>query len=396
LFMIRICAGDPSPWLRQYKGKKPLYACILSFTETGLMPHISAAGSTPQARRYTAIADAAFLTDRLTSDLTNRPDQPRPYPLPRLKAGISPAVIARALLTQQNIPIQLLSTGLPEALPVPHIALPQVIAKSVHTGQAMSLEQVQTLFESGLCWGERLAQQCLNSCSDSGPDSYPNSYLIVGECVVGGTTTAQAVLTALGYPVAGRMSSSHANSNHLQKQALVNQGLSQWQPQHFPANRRALSAVAACGDPMQAVAAGIAISASQRVGVLLAGGSQMLAVYALAKALAKTLAFEAETGRETQARYPWKIQRIVVGTTRWVTEDKSADTQAIAQEIGAPYLASEINFSQSPYFQLRAYEQGFVKEGVGAGGCAIAAHLYQGWNSSQIRHAVEAELRRSL
>ncbi|MEO0887984.1 MAG: TIGR00303 family protein, partial [Cyanobacteria bacterium J06648_10] len=57
------------------------------------------------------------------------------------------------------------------------------------------------------------------------------------------------------------------------------------------------------------------------------------------------------------------------------------------------YLASQISFGQSPYVQLRAYEQGFVKEGVGAGGCAIAAHLYKEWGQSQLRHAVEAQLR---
>ncbi len=360
--MIRICAGDPSDWLRQYTGKKPLFACIFSFTETGLIEHISAAGTTAQARQYTAIADAEFLASRHAQTSLQT------HPLPPLKAGISPAAISRAILSQQNIPFQLLSTGLPEALCVPHIALPQVLAKPIHTGKAMTCNQVQTLFESGLYWGKQLAQQCLGS------------YLIVGECVVGGTTTAQAILTALGYAVAERMSSSHANGNHRQKQDLVNEGLRQSKRQQHTA----LSAVAACGDPMQAVAAGMTLSASQQVGVLLAGGSQMLAIYALAQALAPT------TG------YLWKTQQIVVGTTRWVIEDSSADTSAIAQAIGAPYLASEINFSQSPYFQLRAYERGFVKEGVGAGGCAIAAHLYQGWNSSQLRHAVEAELRHCL
>jgi uncharacterized protein (TIGR00303 family) len=385
--MIRICAGDPGPWLRQYTGKKPLFACILSFTETGLIPGISAAGTTPQARRYTAIADAEFLAaDRPTS--RSQPRSPT-HPLPPLKAGISPAFITRAVLTQQNIPFQLLSTGLPEALDAEHIALPQVMAKSVHTAQAMSLSQVQSLFESGLYWGEQLAQRCLGS------------YLIVGECVVGGTTTAQAVLTALGYSVAGRMSSSHANSNHQQKQHLVHQGLRRWHEQGDGAKpltplQTALSAIAACGDPMQPVAAGMALAASQQVGVLLAGGSQMLAVYALAKALAKALPTERVSPNLFSSPYLWQTQRVVVGTTRWVIEDSSACTQAIAQDLGAPYLASEINFSQSPYFQLRAYEQGFVKEGVGAGGCAIAAHLYKGWSNSQLRHAVESELRQSL
>jgi len=31
-------------WLEQYRGKLPVFACILGFTETGLIPGISAAG----------------------------------------------------------------------------------------------------------------------------------------------------------------------------------------------------------------------------------------------------------------------------------------------------------------------------------------------------------------
>lgn len=359
--MIRTCAGNPGAWLAQYQGIKPLYACILSFTKTGLLPQISAAGLTPQDRLHTALADGEFLAGTGGQ-----------YPLPTLKAGISPAVISRAVLAQQKIPFHLLSTGLPEPLSAPHISLPQVIAEPVHTGRAMTCQQVTDLFEAGLYWGHKLAEQC------------SGSYLILGECVVGGTTTAQAVLMALGYSVAGRMSSSHPTGNHPQKQALVEQGLCGWRAW---GEQSALGMIAAVGDPMQAIAAGITLAASQQVGVLLAGGSQMLAVYALAQAL---------SGRSPQPQIQnTQKQRIVVGTTRWIVEDESADTVAIAQAIGAPYLASEINFSQSPYVQLRAYERGFVKEGVGAGGCAIASHLYKKWNRSQLRHAVEAELKRS-
>ena len=135
---------------------------------------------------------------------------------------------------------------------------------------------------------------------------------------------------------------------------------------------------------MQLVVAGMLLAASNRGGVLLAGGAQMLAVYALARAIAQ------------QQQIAWRPDQVVVGTTRWVIEDQSADTVAIARILGAPYLASQIDFSQSPYFQLRTYERGFVKEGLGAGGCAIAAHLYRGWTQTQLRHAVEAELRRCL
>ena len=378
--MIRTCAGDPSAWLIQYQAHRPLFACILSFTETGTIQHISAAGTTPDARRYTALADGELLSVGRSY-----------HRLPPLKAGVSPAIISRAVLSRQNIPVHLLSTGLPDALKAPHIALPKVIAQSVKTGQAMTYDQVKALFESGLYWGHRLAQQCLDS------------YLILSECVVGGTTTAQAVLTALGYNVADRMSSSRHTSNHQQKRSLVEQGLRCWRSRHsFSSDFSPLAAIAAVGDPMQAVAAGVVLSASKHVGILLAGGSQMLAVYAIAQALSgeghiqnRQLQSRWFQNRWFQNRWLQNKQRVVVGTTRWVVEDTSADTVAIARAIGAPYLASEINFSRSPYFQLRAYERGFVKEGVGAGGCAIASHLYKKWTNAQLRHAVESELRKS-
>ncbi len=368
--MIRTQAGDADAWLSQHQGHRPVFVCILSFTETGLIPNISAAGTTPQARQYTALADAELLFNG---------EKRRRYPLIQLAAGVSPAVISRAVLRQQNISMHLLSTGLPHPLSLPHISLPQVMAQPIQTGQAMGSNQVRALLQSGLDWGRKLAKR--------------GSYLLIGECVVGGTTTAQAVLTALGYRVQGCMSSSHLRSNHRQKQVLVDQGIAAWQGHSEAINRSALdrsalplAAVTAVGDPMQIVAAGMAIAASRQSGVLLAGGAQMLAVYALAQALAQS---------EISA-YSWQREQVVVGTTRWVIEDPSADTVKIAKAIGAPYLASQIDFSQSPYFQLRAYERGFIKEGMGAGGCAIAAHLHQQWTKSQLCHAVEAELRACL
>ncbi|MGB3790893.1 MAG: TIGR00303 family protein [Phormidesmis sp.] len=358
--MIRICAEgtlkESHTWLSRYRDKKPLFVCILSFTETALIPDISAAGNTPQDRLITAAADGEYLLQGT--------------PLPRLSAGISPAAITRAVLLDQAIDCQLISTGLPTPLSVPHIALPQTIAKPVQTGQAMSISEADTLFRWGQALGRQLSERCYGR------------YLIIGECVVGGTTTAQAVLTGLGYTVANRMSSSLLLGNHQQKQALVDQGLAEWKARRRQSEQlSALGLVAAVGDPMQIVAAGMTLAASKQCGILLAGGSQMLAVYGLAKMLAQ------EKG------LVWRSAQVIVGTTRWLIEDASADTVAIAQQIGAAYLASEIDFSQSPYMQLRAYERGFVKEGVGAGGCAIAAHLYGKWTRSQLRHAVEAQLR---
>lgn len=365
--MIRLCAetnpGEGHQWLNRYRGKKPLFVCVLSFTETALIPDISAAGDTLQDRLSVAAADANYLLKGTS--------------LVPLSAGVSPAVITRSILCGQTIDCQLISTGLPKALSVPHLSLPRTIAKPIQTGQAMSIAEANMLFYLGQDLGHRLAKRLAKQCQAS--------YLVIGESVVGGTTTAQAVLTGLGYAVASQMSSSLRLGNHSQKQTLVIQGLANWKTRwNQPQQASVMGLVAAVGDPMQIVTAGIALSASQSCGVLLAGGSQMLAVYSLCKALAQ------------EKRTVWQPEQVVVGTTRWVVEDASADTVAIARQVGATYLASEISFSQSPYMQLRAYEQGFVKEGVGAGGCAIAAHLYGQWTRSQIRHAVEGQLQQSI
>jgi len=90
--MIRVYTqiAQGHQWLQQYQGRKPILACILGFTATALIPSISAAGATPEDRKYTAIADAEFLVNGVTP-------QPR-YPLPPLVAGASPVLISRAVL----------------------------------------------------------------------------------------------------------------------------------------------------------------------------------------------------------------------------------------------------------------------------------------------------------
>ena len=53
----------------------------------------------------------------------------------------------------------------------------------------------------------------------------------------------------------------------------------------LPPDADPLAVIAAVGDPMQIAVAGMAIAASQHRPVLLAGGTQMLAVHALMQAL---------------------------------------------------------------------------------------------------------------
>jgi NaMN:DMB phosphoribosyltransferase len=104
--------------------------------------------------------------------------------------------------------------------------------------------------------------------------------LVLAECVPGGTTTAQAVLTALGFEVGDLISGSARHPPHRLKSALVAQGL---QKAGLIKGCGAEAVLAAVGDPFQVVAAGLLVGAARsQQPVLLGGGSQMLAVLALA------------------------------------------------------------------------------------------------------------------
>ena len=344
-------------WLQRHQGKKPLLVCVLGFTETGLIPGISAAGATPHDRQFTAIADAEFLWNGVRA-------QPK-YPLPPLQMGASPVLISRAIVEALQIPVHLFNAGLPHPPSIPAIDLGGTPAHCLSQGHALDLAMVEHLLQQGLRWGEQLAAQV------------PGSYVILGECVVGGTTTALAILTGLGFNAQGKVNSSHPDCNHNQKWELVKTGLERFG--HSFSSLNPLALVAAVGDPMQVVVAGMAIAASRTAGVLLAGGTQMLAVYGLLRAIAQTFNLD------------WQPEQIVVGTTRWVAEDPTGDTIGLAELIGSvPLLATQLSFADSRFQTLRSYEQGFVKEGVGAGGCAIAAHLFQNWQQREILQAIEA------
>jgi uncharacterized protein (TIGR00303 family) len=346
-------------WLNKYQGSVPLFACVLGFTATGLIEGISAAGATSDDRKYTALADAEFLVNGVNPTLIPK------YPLPPLTLGASPVFISRTVVEGFNLPVYLFNAGLPQPPHVPCFDVGGIPANCVTTGKALPLNIVKHLYQQGLSWGEKLA------------DLVVGSYLILGECVVGGTTTALALLTGLGINAQGKVNSSHPTCNHQQKWSVVQQGLSNAGFLSQLGKVNPLELVAGIGDPMQIFVAGIAISASTKVGVMLAGGTQMLAVYALIQALGEQLS------------YPVNYSNIVVGTTRWVAEDPTGDTLGLAQNIGrVTFLATTLNFANSSYPSFQAYEQGFVKEGVGAGGTAIASHLL-GWTSDDLIREID-------
>jgi NaMN:DMB phosphoribosyltransferase len=194
--------------------------------------------------------------------------------------------------------------------------------------------------------------------------------LVLAECVPGGTSTAQAALTALGLPVADLVSGSALHPPMQLKRRLVEAGLQRAALGPDPSPQAILAAV---GDPFQAVAAGLLLGAMESgQPVLLAGGSQMLAVLALAlRALPRADRSALTAG-------------VTLGTTAWLAAESLAGRPALAEllarleralSVEILALHSGLRFHDSRHQALRDYERGYVKEGVGAGALVLLAQL---------------------
>ncbi len=216
-------------------------------------------------------------------------------------------------------------------------------SRCVSTGCAQNYEDVRELFYSGLEIGAEISDQV--------------EYIILGECVPAGTTTALGVLTALGISAAGLVSSSLQMANHDTKSRLITDGLNAAALTLAEVQERPLKSVAALGDPMQPFVAGVALAASTKVPVILGGGSQMLAVYALAQAILKS---------DMKVLDRSERRRVSVVTTKWVVDDKTSNVGELSRILGAPFACACPNFYLSKHEGLRSYEDGNVKEGVAA------------------------------
>ena len=93
----------------------------------------------------------------------------------------------------------------------------------------------------------------------------------------------------------------------------------------------------------------------------------------------------------------YKKENVSIGTTRYIVEDTDAGFLDTVKKIDdIPVLVSDPKLDKSSIDGLRSYSEGFVKEGVGAGGSIVAAVLKTGINSEQFLKLVEEEYNRVL
>ncbi len=179
-------------------------------------------------------------------------------------------------------------------------------------------------------------------------ESLPDERLVVGETIPGGTTTALAVLTALGERAS--VSSSLAENPLERKRRVVEEALTTSDLAPGDGAGDPVETLRLVGDPVLAAVAGVVVGATATdTRVTLAGGTQMGA----AAALVRHAGVDADLSQ---------------ATTSFVAEDESADVAALAADLDVDLTVTDPGFDRLDHPAADAYEAGQAKEGVGMGG----------------------------
>ena len=376
-------AEQGKTFLKAAQDRQPVFILTVAYSATVQLPGVSGAGVTAELRELTAAADAEILAHGKARCLPDGvPSNPTGAP--------GPSIITRAAFDLlPAMPYVCVDAGLKISAAVPGLrklagAGP---AEATSTGQALGKDDARAkqLWQAGLELGAVLGRQYA-----------PSGYLILAESVPGGTTTALGLLLGLGLEAEHRVSSSMPDNAHNLKLEVVRAGLAAAGARKGSFATRPLAAAAALGDPMQPAVAGLALAASAYCPVVLGGGTQMAAVLALLAALRQSPlpGFE-ETLADSNP------ENIALVTTRWVSADPTADLAGLGGEIeqrfgalGSPYFAANLDFGAASYPPMRLYEQGYVKEGVGAGAAAFAAMLATRSDAAALLPTIEQVYRR--
>lgn len=307
-----------------FSPERPVFCAILANTILSTIPGVSGAGPSAEKTLLTPVLDAELITHGSITSVPAKPNTPTGCP--------TPAVITRAMVDLCKIQPVFVNAGLSNRPTVPCIDVYGKTGGDPRAGPAVPM--AQDLFIRGTVIG-----RMLSSYSD---------LLVLGECVPGGTTTALCILRALGYPAS--VSSSFVKNPLSVKEEICRAALARIKAD---AITEPLDIVQYAGDPMMPVAAGIIHSYSEQI--LLAGGTQMLAVAALAKSLG--------------------IRVPPVVTTSYVRDDASANVGQIADLIGVMMYYVDPSFGDIGHANLARYCNGEVKEGTGAGGAMCLASM---------------------
>jgi uncharacterized protein (TIGR00303 family) len=224
-----------------------LFLLVISNTKVAEIPGITVAGESLEIARYTPPADAEYLFYERPVCIDTVPITPAGHP--------TPAIITKAVRELTNMPIMVVRSGSIIAPNLPYINITDLPGENIVNVTA--IKDLDTIMNNA----KILAKQ-INKIE---------SEIMLAESIPGGTTTAQAVLTALGYNA--QVSSADIENPISLKKEVVNKAMSRIS---VPATWK--TALKELGDPMMAFINGFVPEFEGSV--YLAGGTQMLAVAA--------------------------------------------------------------------------------------------------------------------
>lgn len=322
---------------------------ILVIAGTNTIQHsgISAAGASHEELQYTAALDAEFLVNGKTSLKGKLPFSP--------EGIISPVIFTRAAVELEKFEPLIINAGSHHKPDCEFLDFKSSPSADIASGQAMPIEEVYELFYKTKLWAE----------------ANLNEDFVLAECVVAGTTTAQAVLKLLGFQTSGLVSSSFPSGNKDIKSQVIEQAVSHL-PEGWQENIEddPLYAFAYVGDAMQVVFCALAqVAAAKKLKVIFAGGTQMLAIKAVLDRLDKKAA-----------------ESIFICPSPWLVDDESSCFMSLKEKVSPNTKFMEVKKDAAATLKdkvneickrenlaisfdeiITAYNQGHVKEGVGLG-----------------------------
>lgn len=297
-------------------------------TRTAQIEGISAAGATPELMAHTPAVDAEILAygRPITTDLV--PVSPTGCP--------TPAVVARAVREAVGFDLTVLDAGLAAETGAPTVEIGSDPGADIR--EATAVLDAEETFASAREFGRAL----------------PDERLLVGETIPGGTTTALAVLRALGEDLG--VSSSLADNPTDLKERVVEEALAASDCAPGDLVDTPTAALRAVGDPVLATVAGMTVGAIESgTEVTLAGGTQLVAAAAL-------------------VRHAGVDADLSLATTSFVAADPNADLDAAASRLDLDVRATDPGFDAAGHVAMERFDAGEAKEGVGTGGAlALAA-----------------------
>ncbi|NLD04395.1 MAG: TIGR00303 family protein [Synergistaceae bacterium] len=321
-----------------------MFILFISETDLSREKGLSAAGANVEALPYTAPADADMLYYDRPRVIDCIPIDPFGHP--------TPALVTKAAILEGGLPVMNIRAGTSIAPVAPFKGLGALPGKDPRIVAAVP--DFSKISDK--------AGEAAKDLAGSGIKKF-----VLAESIPGGTTTALLLLRSLGYN--GTVSSAGPINPLPKKEEIWNVVASRLGIKAGGMKGMGLAAAAEVGDPMQIAVASFVSALPEDAEVVLAGGTQMMAVAALLRDM--------------------KVTRpLMVATTKYICQDSTSCFVEYAEKIGVEWYSAPLDFSASKFPGLADYEKGYVKEGVGMGG-AVWYALQNGAKIERITERTE-------